>query len=450
MQKYLFKYESFLPFSQEDVFAWHMREGALDRMIPPWVNTQINKRGRPDVVGSKTVFHFSLGPYHTDWVSEHTSFTPNKEFVDEQRKGPFRYFRHTHKVEDVEGGCILKDTVEYATPFFLSKIQVEKHLERQFSFRHKRLLTDLSVFSRYDKTPKKILVSGSHGMVGAALCSFLSSIGADVWKLHRGLSDPAGKVIGWDPIHDGKSGEEFEGFDAVIHLAGENIGKNRWSLRQKERIFQSRCRDTWLLAQILSRLNKPPQVFISASAVGIYADLPGSALTESSPYGTDFLADLCKHWEKASDILAQIGVRICSTRFGYILSPKGGLLRQLLPAFRLGLGGRLGSGEQMFPWVALDDVVYGIYHCIMNKKVGAAVNITAPSPVSQEFFAKTVAKVLHSPNFASVPEWLLRLLLGERADALILKSIQAVPERLLQTGYRFCYTDLESFLKESL
>jgi ligand-binding SRPBCC domain-containing protein len=113
MQKHLFKYESFLPFSGEDVFAWHMREGALDRMIPPWVNTQINKRGRPDVVGSKTVFHFSLGPYHTDWVSEHTSFTPHREFVDEQRKGPFRYFRHTHKVEEVEGGCILKDIVEY-------------------------------------------------------------------------------------------------------------------------------------------------------------------------------------------------------------------------------------------------------------------------------------------------------------------------------------------------
>lgn len=450
MQKHHFHYESELPFSSDDVFSWHLREGALDRLVPPWINARVVARGSPRQVGSKTILRFGFGPFHTDWVAEHTHFIPGKEFADKERKGPFRFWHHTHKVEDLPSGSMLRDDIEYALPFFLSNVQIKQQLHRQFAWRHKRVRCDLTAFERYEKTPKKILISGSHGLVGSSLYAFLSAAGHEAWHLQRGPSNAANKIIGWDPLHDGKCGKEFEGFDAIVHLAGENIGVKRWSVKQKEKIFRSRCRDTWFLTHILSRLKHPPKVFLSASAVGIYGDRDSEILTEDSSHGNDFLADLCVHWEKASEIVREVGIRRCVLRFGYVLSPKGGMLRSMIPIFRLGIGGRLGSGKQIMPWVALDDVVYAIYHCMMKDEIEGAVNVVAPSPVKQIEFARTLAKALSSTAFARVPAWLLKWVLGEKADALILRSANVQPVKLLKSGFTFCYDDLKSFFKESL
>ena len=450
MLKHRFHFESTLPFPSDDVFSWHLREGALERLVPPWINARVVKHGSPKQVGSKTILRFGFGPFHTDWVAEHTHFVPGKEFADKERKGPFRFWHHIHKVEDLPSGSLLEDDIEYALPFFLSNAQIKQQLHRQFAWRHKRVLYDLTTFSLYEKTTKKILVSGSRGLVGSSLCAFLTAAGHEVWHLQRDPSNASAKIIGWDPQQDGKNGKEFEGFDAVVHLAGENIGNKRWSPKHKEKIFRSRCRDTWLLSHILSRLKNPPKVFLSASAIGIYGDRGSEVLTEESSYGSDFLADVCIHWEKASEILNEVGIRRCLLRFGYVLSPKGGMLRPMIPLFRLGLGGKLGSGKQIMPWIALDDVIYAIYHCIMKEEIQGPVNVVAPSPVKQVEFARTLAKALRSTAFARVPTWFLKMVLGEKADALIFRSANAEPTKLLKSGFTFCYRELKSYLKESL
>lgn len=450
MKRYHFAYDSELPFSADEVFAWHRREGALDRMIPPWVQAKVLQRGDPSQVGSLTIMQMGRGPISLRWIAEHVGFTPGREFIDEQKKGPFKFWRHIHRVEAREDGCVYKDIIEYTPSFFLSKSFVEKELQRQFAFRHKQLLSDLSLYKAYDQTPKRILLSGSNGMVGSALASFLKAAGHDVWKLQRGNTDLPAKIIGWDPSLDGADRDSLEGFEVVLHLAGENIGIKKWNERQKSKIFQSRCRDTWLLSHMFSRLKNPPKIFLSASAIGIYGDRKKEILTEESSLGHDFLSDVCIRWEEASEVLRLMNVRTCALRFGYILSPKAGMLRQMLAAFKAGLGGKMGSGEQVVSWVALDDVIRAIYHCIMNESLQGPVNVVAPHPVTQEEFAKNLAKVLHRPCVANLPAWLLRALWGERADALILRSAHVLAEKLEKSGFAFRYTDLEGYFRESL
>lgn len=450
MKARYFEYASELPFSREEVFAWHMRDGALDRMIPPWVHAKVLKRGDPSQIGSVTILQMGRGPLSIKWIAEHVGFTPGREFIDVQKKGPFKFWRHIHRVEEKGARCVFKDIIEYEPSFFLSSSYVENELKRQLVFRHKQLLSDLSLYKTYDQTPRRILVSGSHGMVGSSLCPFLKAAGHDVWRLQRGNSDLSMKVVGWDPSRDGADRDSFEGFDVVLHLAGENIGAKKWNERQKSKIFQSRCRDTWLLSHMLSRLKKPPKVFLSASAIGIYGDRKEEALTEESSLGNDFLSDVCIHWEEASEVLRQMDIRTCVLRFGYILSPKGGILGQMLPAFKACLGGKMGNGEQVMPWVALDDAVRAIYHSMMTDALQGPVNVVAPKPVTQEVFAKTLAMVLHRPCIANIPAWLLRILLGERADALILRSVNVLPKKLDKGGFVFRYEDLEDYFRESL
>jgi uncharacterized protein (TIGR01777 family) len=301
------------------------------------------------------------------------------------------------------------------------------------------------VAARYSQQKKKVLISGASGFVGRELSSFLSSQGHDVTAVTRGKSSICGKTLSWDLYQDGMNLEELEGFDVMIHLAGESIAEKRWSKSQKSKIFQSRSRNTWLLSQTLSRIKRPPRTFISASAVGIYGDCMDSIVDEKSPYAHDFLADVCIHWERASECLSEKGIRRCLARFGYILSPQGGMLAKMLPSFRLFFGARLGTSEQWMPWVALDDVVYSLYHMMMREDLEGPFNITAPEPLRQGLFASCLAKALHRPLWLKVSAPILRLVLNERADALLLRSCRALPCRLLKSGYTFCFSTLDKF-----
>ncbi len=442
-----FCFESLLPFPPSVVFSWHLKEGALDRMIPPWQKVVVTQKGSPAEVGSQTHLSMHKGPVSTQWVARHVAFEKERYFTDEQIRGPFRFFKHTHSVEYEQEGSVWCDTIEFIPPWFISSNYVHKELQKMFHFRHRRLLEDISRIQTYALPSQKILLSGSSGMVGRALYAFLTNAGHEVYTLRRQPSCKEKKIVGWDPTQDHNHQRDFEGFDAIIHLAGENIGKKRWNAAQKDKIFKSRCRDTWLLSQIILRLQTPPKVFICASAVGIYGDRGDEVLTESSSFGNDFLASVCVEWEKSSQCLEDKGIRVCHTRFGYILDPSGGMLQQILPLFRLGLGGIMGSGQQIMPWVALDEVIYGIYHCLAKAEISGAVNLVSPSPVSQKEFALSLAKHLHKACFFPTPAWALRFALGERADALILRSARVQPDKLIASGYSFFAKDLSEYFK---
>ncbi len=250
----------------------------------------------------------------------------------------------------------------------------------------------------------------------------------------------------WDPVSSSPHREDFERFDIVIHLAGENITSQRWKPAFLQRLVESRSRDTQRLVEIFAGLKFPPRLFICASAVGFYGDRPGEILDEKSSRGEGFLSDLCAEWEREALKAKQLGIRVVCTRFGAVLDRGGGILRKVLPAFQWGLGAVLGSGSQQMSWIALDDVARAIEHCIVHEKLSGAVNVVSPNPVSQAQFAALLAKQLHRPLFLRAPAWLMRLIAGRMADELLLSSQSAIPRKLLETGFVFHYPQLSSLL----
>jgi uncharacterized protein len=240
--------------------------------------------------------------------------------------------------------------------------------------------------------------------------------------------------------------EDFEGFDAVIHLAGAGIAQGRWTKKRKEQVFLSRCRDTWLLSQVLCRLYRPPRTVLCASAIGFYGDRGEEELTEDSSQGSGFLADLCGKWEKATEAMENRGVRVVHARFGAVLSAKGGMLKKLLGPIRLGLGGRMGSGGQWVSWIGIDDLLGAFYHCLCNEGMSGPVNFVAPLSLKQAEFTRLLSKRVGRPAFCHLPAWVLKAAFGEMAKEMILSSQNVKPAKLLKTGYIFRYPDLRTAL----
>lgn len=293
----------------------------------------------------------------------------------------------------------------------------------------------------------KILVSGGTGFIGSALTSHLFQKGHSVSILTRSVGRKPGSEIQWNPVHGQIDEKSLEGFDAVVHLAGENIAAGRWTNGQKERIRESRVKGTRLLGQALSRRSRPPKVFLTASAIGYYGDRGSDVLTEESSNGKDFLAQVCLEWEEAARQACQRGIRVVHSRMGIVLGPNGGALSKMLLPFKLGIGGRLGSGRQYMSWVALEDVARAILFALENAALEGPFNMTAPEPVTNIEFTKTLARVLHRPAILPAPVVGLRLILGEMADALLLSSARVRPQKLLNAGYIFRHPSLEETLK---
>jgi len=296
----------------------------------------------------------------------------------------------------------------------------------------------------------KIAVSGSSGLVGSALISSLISGGNRVRRLVRREPDRAAGDIAWDPAASRLDPADLEGVDAVVHLAGESIASGRWSEEKRKRIRDSRVGSTRLLADTIARLERPPQVLICASAVGYYGDRGQECLSEEAAAGKSFLAQVCAEWEAAAEPARAAGIRVVNLRFGVVLAPNGGALRQMLPLFRLGLGGRLGTGEQYWSWIGIDDAVGAVEHVLANASLSGPVNMTAPAPVTNREFTAVLARVLRRPAWLPAPSAALRLALGPMADELLLASARALPNRLLDSGYAFRHAELESALRHLL
>ena len=292
----------------------------------------------------------------------------------------------------------------------------------------------------------KILVTGSTGLVGSMLVPSLKAQGHEIVRLVRSTPQDGATEIYWNPEKGTLDGQELEGFDAVVHLAGENLAEGRWTDEKKRRIRESRTKGTQLLSETLAGLTEKPEVLVSASAVGFYGSRGDELLTEQSAAGEDFLAGVCREWELATVASANSGVRVVHLRFGVILSGEGGALKKMLLPFRMGVGGKLGNGKQYLSWIAIDDAVGAIEHALTHDTVRGAVNAVAPEPTTNYEFTKTLGSVLSRPTIFPVPAFAARLAFGEMADATLLASQRVEPVRLKETGYSFKYPQLEGAL----
>ncbi len=288
-----------------------------------------------------------------------------------------------------------------------------------------------------------VVVTGSSGLIGSALMPLLTRSGHTIRRLVRGSHTEG--LARWNP-HDGSlDGRVLAGADAVVHLAGESIATGRWTAARKARIRESRVLGTTLLARALVELDRKPAVLVSASAIGIYGDRGDEVIDERSIPGRGFLAEVCSEWEAATRPAANAGIRVVNCRIGVVLSSTGGALAQMLPPFRLGLGGVMGSGRQYMSWIAIDDVVGAIEH-LLGAPVAGPVNLVAPHPVSNREFTKTLGRLLRRPTVLRMPTFALRLGLGEVADELLLAGARVQPARLTASGYRFRHPALEGAL----
>ena len=292
-----------------------------------------------------------------------------------------------------------------------------------------------------------VLISGATGLIGSALVPELEAKGHTITRLSR--SGSGTNAVRWDPSAGTIEGD-LEGTEAVVHLAGENIAQGRWTPEKKRRIVDSRVWGTRLLAESIAALSAPPRVMVSTSAVGYYGDRGDEVLTEESAPGTGFLPGVCREWEAAAEPARRARIRVVYPRLGVVLSPEGGALGTTLPIFKLGAGGKIGSGDQWVSWVAIDDVVGSIVHLLMNEDVEGPVNVGSPNPMTNARYTKVLGKVLGRATVLPLPAPAARVMLGEVADALLLASQRMEPARLNDTGYAFRYPQLEGALRHLL
>ncbi len=452
-----FEWTSELPAPAGAVYEWHTRPGALERLLPPWERARLLESSG-DLHAGRVVLELSLGPIRRRWVAEQFDGTPGLEFADRQVEGPFARWVHIHRFEPKDASSSrLVDRIEYDLPFgaagALAAGAVASRLGRSFRYRHRVLQDDLIAGQRYGPVrPRTIAITGATGVLGRALIPLLTTQGHRIRRITR--QPPRGGDIQWDPAAGRLDPAALEGVDAVIHLAGESIAGARWTEEQRRTILDSRIRGTTLIAETLARLARPPAVLISASAVGIYGDRGDELLTENAGVrtgpGTFFVEQVAHAWEAATEPAERAGVRVVRARIGLVLTPAGGALPPMMLPIRLGVGGRIGSGQQYLSWIAIDDVVGGLYHALVTDTLRGPVNLTAPTPATNAAFTGALARVLRRPAMVPVPAAALRLLMGAMADELLLASARVLPERLRQSGYRFRFGDLEGALRHVL
>ncbi|MGH9940814.1 MAG: TIGR01777 family oxidoreductase [Pyrinomonadaceae bacterium] len=300
----------------------------------------------------------------------------------------------------------------------------------------------------------KIIATGATGLVGSKLVSALLSEEQQLTRLVRrkpqGQKPPGVTDALWEPATGLIEAAQLEGHDAVVHLAGDNVAGGRWTAEKKQRIRDSRVEGTKLLVQTLTQLASRPRTLVSASAIGFYGNRGDELVNEDSPAGADFLAGVCREWEAATEPAAQAGMRVVLLRIGVVLSGDGGALQKMLTPFKLGVGGRVGSGRQYMSWVSLDDVVGVIKYALTNESLRGPINVVAPQAATNEEFTKTLGRVLGRPTLFPAPAFALRLAFGEMADALLLGSTRVEPRRLGAAGYQFQHPRLEGALRSAL
>lgn len=296
----------------------------------------------------------------------------------------------------------------------------------------------------------KVVLGGASGMIGSYLKELLRQRGDEVHALVRPESAQAINSIAWDPQRGQLEASQLEGFDVAVHLGGTNVAGGPWTEKRKKAIRNSRIESTSLLAQRLAALAKPPKVFVCASAIGIYGDRGDTLLDEDSEVGKGFLEDVAVDWEEACAPALQSGIRVVNARIGIVLAQDGGALEKMLTPFKMGVGGKVGTGKQYMSWISLEDVVRALIYCIDRADIVGPVNLTAPNPVTNEVFTKALGRVVHRPTLLPVPKFAIRTLFGEMGKTLLLSSTRVVPKKLQQSGFHFVHQTPESAMRFEL
>ncbi|HJU59687.1 MAG TPA: TIGR01777 family oxidoreductase [Nitrososphaeraceae archaeon] len=386
-------------------------------------------------------------------------------------KGPFQKWIHTHSfIPQGLNQCIIEDKIDYDLKFgkIGSKIiqkRIQNYLNQLFLYRSRILVNDINLERLVLEKEKKILITGSHGLIGSALIPLLTNIGKHkITRLVRSINNNHNnhmnmhstilnknsdieKTIYWDPEHKKLNPHELEGFDIIIHLAGENIF-GRWTDIKKQKIFDSRVESTKLLSESLTKLSNPPSLLICASAIGYYGrDRPNEPLTEDSSPGEGFLSEVCQNWENATKTATEIGIRVVNTRFGVVLTPKGGILQKLLGPYKLGLGIIIGNKDQQINWVSIEDVVKSIFYSITNPSIQGAINIVSPKPVTNLEFLDALKRIFNTKLSISINQNITKVIFGEMSDELLSTNTYIIPKKLISTGYKFFNLELDDTLK---
>ncbi|MFC1893886.1 TIGR01777 family oxidoreductase [Chloroflexota bacterium] len=292
-----------------------------------------------------------------------------------------------------------------------------------------------------------ILITGSSGLIGSSLVRSLKISGNTILSLSR---EPGKDGFKWDPARGEIDLPYDVNIDVVIHLAGENIARARWSKKQKELILDSRVKGTRLLVDTIIQLQPPPKTLLSASGIGIYGDRYDVLLDEDDQTGEGFLEDVAREWEAATRVAVESGIRVANLRMGVVMSKEGGVLKRLLPLFKCGLGAILGSGNQYMSWIMIDDVVTAIEYILTNEDIKGPINMVAPNPVTNKEFTKILGIVLHRPAILRIPAWAIQAVYGEMGKELLLTSTRALPRRLISSGFDYQFPVLEDGLRHVL
>jgi len=454
MGNYTYKYNTEIQSDVHTAFSWHEKEGALQRLTPPWEKVELVEKSDGIDVGATCTLNVGTGFFSIPWQAEHIEYYKDRHFKDRQNSGPFSLWEHSHDFDEHENMTHITDTVEYRLPFhpiskFFAGSFIRRKLDRMFAYRSSVSKNDIEILHKYKPEPKTIVISGSSGVVGSSLVPYLQTQGHKIIRLVRNEKQLCIGDVCWNP-NAGIVEDQFENADVIIHLAGEPIGDGNWTEEKKLSIIDSRVKSTSLLAKTIANMKNPPKLLICASAIGYYGDRGEDVLTEDCDAGKDFISDVCNRWEDSAKPAEEAGVRVVYLRIGVALSPAGGALQRTYKLASFGLGTVLGSGRQYLSWVAMDDVLYAITHIMETEGLRGAVNLTAPTPVRWQEYADTLGTVLNRPRFLKVPSWLIKLIYGQMGKEVLLSSANVYPKKLLESGFTFRYPLLESALRHML
>ena len=458
-----YKSELEVPVPVDQLFSWHENPGAFERLTPPFEPVKVKKR-KGGIDGGEVHLQMNLGPIPLPWVARHHNYIKNKQFLDEQVSGPFASWNHAHLFEKIDAkSSKLIDKIDYKLPFgtvgkTFGGAFAEQKIKQMFAYRRNITKNDLVSQSKYSGLPLNIAVTGGSGLIGSQLKPYLTTAGHSVENIVRGR--PQKGELSWNL--ENKTMSNLSGKDVVVHLAGEPISKPLggmiplpWTKWKRNEILKSRVEGTKLISEHIASLNNPPKVMICASAVGYYGDRGEDLLSESEESGDDYFSHVVSEWEKAAQPAVDAGIRVVFLRIAPVMSPLGGALQVLGNAARLGSSPPVAGGKQWWSWISLDDVVDVIYHSIINEKLSGPVNVASPNPVRQKEWASTLAKVIWGrfgplTGLIPVPGFALKTVLGEFGDVLALSSIKIDSSKLLDSGYKFRFENLEDCFRHLL